>query len=136
MTDRGGNTPLEEEFMSTTPPESIHQRFLDALEARDIDQLTAIYDAEAVFVPPDAEPVRGIDAIRKHLSEMLESEPTLESETILAVRSGDTAMLRARWSLTYRSADGEVVSDRGESTEIVRLQRDGTWKCIIDSPYS
>lgn len=122
--------------MNTTPPESIHTRFLDALEARNIDELTAIYDPEAVFVPPDAEPVRGIDAIRKHLAEMLESDPRLESETILAVRSGDTAMLRARWSLTYRSPEGRVVTEQGESTEIVRLKADGTWKCIIDCPYS
>jgi uncharacterized protein (TIGR02246 family) len=122
--------------LTPTPPESIHRRFSDALEARDIDGLTAIYDSEAVFVPPGAEPVRGIEAIRNHLAEMLESDPKLDSETILAVRSGDTAMLRARWSLTYRSPDGQIVTDQGESTEIVRLQSDGTWRCIIDCPYS
>ena len=141
MSDRGGkthasNARLWEDRVSSVPPESIHQRFLEALQSRDIDRLAAIYDSEAVFVPPDAEPVRGIDAIRKHLSEMLESDPKLESETILTVRSGNTAMLRARWSLTYSSPDGQVVTDQGESTEIVRLEADGTWKCIIDLPYS
>jgi hypothetical protein len=45
-------------------------------------------------------------------------------------------MLRVRWSLTFRSPEGDEITDQGESTEIVRLQPDGTWRCIVDCPYT
>jgi hypothetical protein len=45
-------------------------------------------------------------------------------------------MLRVRWSLTFRSPEGDEITEQGESTEIVRLQPDGTWRCIIDCPYT
>jgi uncharacterized protein (TIGR02246 family) len=122
--------------VSADSPESVHRRFQEALESRDIEALTAIYEPEAVFVPGDSPPVEGIDGIRGHLEQMLASEPHLESETILAVRSGSTAMLRARWSLTFRSPEGDEITEQGESTEIVRLQPDGTWRCIIDCPHT
>ena len=62
-------------------------------------------------------------------------KPRLQTETRVTVRSGDIAMLRAKWTMVVPAPEGEV-EVTGESTEVVRLQTDGTWKCVIDNPYS
>jgi uncharacterized protein (TIGR02246 family) len=122
-------------LLTARTPEDVHHCFEQALAANDIEALVAIYEPGAVMVPEAGEVVEGIDAIRVHLEEMMAIKPRLHSETTVTVRSGNVAMLRARWTMSIPSPDGDAELS-GESTEVVRLQADGTWKCIIDNPYS
>lgn len=121
--------------VSARTPEEVHLEFERALEARDLERLTAIYEPDAVLVVEPGTTISGHAAIRTHLEEMIRGNPRLESETTVVVPAGDVAMLRARWSIRATGPDGEL-AETGESTEIVRRQADGTWKCVIDNPRS
>lgn len=130
-----GETTEEDELKAQTP-DQIHECFERALADNDIDAMMAVYEPDAVLVPEAGKTVEGADAVRRHLEEMLAMKPRLRSETTVAVRAGDIAMLRAKWTMSIPSAQGQAAEVRGESTEIVRRQRDGTWKCVIDNPFS
>ena len=122
--------------MAPRTPVEVHQRFAAALASNDIDSLVNLYEQDAVLIPEPGRWIQGRENIRANLKEMLATKPRLESETTAVVRSGDIAMLRSRWSLIGTRPDGSAVRLSGESTEIVRMQPDGTWKCVIDNPYS
>jgi uncharacterized protein (TIGR02246 family) len=121
--------------MKALEPAQIHECFEKALVAADLDALLAIYEPDAVVVPEAGQVLKGTDAIREHLAGLIAMKPQLKSETTVTVQSGDIAMLRARWTMKFVTAEGEAVVE-GESTEIVRRQSDGGWKCLIDNPYS
>ena len=121
--------------MNAQKPEDVHRCFEKALSDNDIEAMLAIYEPDAVMVPEVGKTIQGSDAIREHLSEMLAMNPRLDSETTFAVQSGDIALLRARWTMVMVTPGGEA-EVTGESTEVVRQQADGTWKCVIDNPYS
>jgi uncharacterized protein (TIGR02246 family) len=121
--------------LSVRTPAEIHERFEEALAKSDLDTLVEIYEPDAVLVPEAGKVIEGIDGIRSHLEEMLAMTPRLQSETTVTVRSGDIAMLRAKWTMLVPAPEGEIELT-GESTEVVRRQPDGTWKCVIDNPYS
>ena len=121
--------------MTARTPAEVHDRFAEALASGDVDALSALYEPGAVVVPEAGKVIEGTDAIRAHLEEMLAMKPRLQTETTVTVRSGEIAMLRAKWTMVVPATEGEVEIS-GESTEVVRQQADGTWKCVIDNPYS
>ena len=122
--------------MTAKTPVEVHRRFTEAVTSNNIDALVDLYEPDAVLVPEPGRFIQGKEHIRANLEGLLAFNPRLESETTAVVRAGDIAMLRSKWSLTGTRADGTAVHLSGESTEIVRMQSDGTWKCVIDNPYS
>ena len=122
--------------MTARTPAEVHHRFAESVAAKDLDALVDLYEPDAVMVPEPGRIIQGQEGIRKNLQELLATNPRLESETTAVVRAGEIAMLRARWSIIGTAPNGSAVHYSGESTEIVRMQADGTWKCVIDNPYS
>ena len=122
--------------MTARSPVDVHRLFAEALASNDINALADLYEPDAVLVPEPGHIIQGREHIRTHLGNLLTLKPRLESETTAVVRAGDIAMLRSKWSLIGTSDDGTAVQLSGESTEIVRMQPDGAWKCVIDNPYS
>jgi len=103
--------------------------FLDAFNRADVEALVALYEAGATLVTGSGGAV-GQEAIRKAYEHILAGGPRMELETRAAVKSGDgLSVLHASWVI-HRGSD--VV--RGTSTEVVRLQRDGSWLFVIDEP--
>jgi ketosteroid isomerase-like protein len=44
--------------------------------------------------------------------------------------------MHSQWTLKGIGPDGSAVEMEMQGTEIVRKQADGSWKFIIDNPYS
>jgi ketosteroid isomerase-like protein len=53
-----------------------------------------------------------------------------------ALASGDTALLVIDWTIDATGVDGKPLAVRGTSTDVVRRQADGSWRCIIDNPHN
>jgi ketosteroid isomerase-like protein len=45
-----------------------------------------------------------------------------------------TALASNDWTLTARAPDGEAIRQTGRSTVVMRQQRDGGWRMLIDKP--
>ena len=48
-------------------------------------------------------------------------------------RSRDLAYVRGTYEAAWKDAIGKSVSDRGKYLEVWKKQRNGDWKCIVDT---
>ena len=80
--------------------------------------------------------VTGHAAIREVLQGMIAANATGKLDAVTAVPSADgsIAFTRAKGSSTGPGPDGKPVTTPFQSIEVVRKQRDGTWRIIIDDP--
>lgn len=105
--------------------------FAAAMNAGDLEALVDLYAEDARLLPPNAEMVRGHDAIRAVYGEIIASGLEGELETIEAIAAGDIGYRVGTFA--SRTPDGTVV-DRGKYIEVWQ-KRDGEWK-IINDMYS
>ncbi len=117
--------------MSTvTTPSGMNEAFARAFNSRNIDNLTALYEENAVLQTEAGERcLHGLNAIRTELSNLLQAPGTMRSVNNYYLEHGDLALLRADWALI--GDNGEVIAS-GSSAEVVRRQQDGTWRYVID----
>jgi len=123
-------------YMPIQNLEEWHRRFSEAFNAGDLDAVMALYEPGASLVAQPGELATGAGAIRQALSAFRLMQPTLKVETQRIVQAGDIALLHGRWTLTGTGPDGNAINLAGQSSEVVRRQADGSWRCVIDNPYS
>jgi uncharacterized protein (TIGR02246 family) len=121
-------------MIDTSSPEALMRAFTERVHARDLDGLVALYEPSAVFEPQPGVAVRGRDAIRQSLAELLALRPTMVSNTLQVLRADDVALVVNEWNLTGTGPDGGEVRQRGRSADVVRRQRDGSWLVLVDKP--
>ena len=122
--------------MPTHEPQDAHARFAAAYNAGDLEGLLALYEPDAAMVPEPGRVVAGTAAIREVLEGFLALRGTIALVTGTVVRAGDLALLHGTWTLQGTGADGSPVSLGGRTSEVVRRQADGSWRYVIDDPYS
>ncbi|HIC30197.1 MAG TPA: SgcJ/EcaC family oxidoreductase [Dehalococcoidia bacterium] len=120
---------------ANTPADCNHQ-VVAAINAGDIETALSLYEAGATFVAEPGKPVTGTAGIREVLAGFLAMKPQMTIEVPIVVESGDTALMHSQWTLKGTGPDGSAVEMEMQGTEIVRKQADGSWKFIIDNPYS
>ncbi len=121
--------------MSARSPEELDRLFMDALNAGNLDALTALYEPHATLAAQPGRMVRGQAAVRETLARILASKPKISLTNKIVGQTGDIALSTARWRLTRLSPAGERVEATGDSVEVARRQPDGTWLFVIDSPW-
>jgi ketosteroid isomerase-like protein len=122
--------------MAVRAPEEMHPAFQAAFNARDLDALLALYEEGAALTPQPGVAVVGHAAIREALGGFLGLNGPITMTTKTIIPAGDLALLHAEWTLDGTGPDGNPVSLAARSSEVVRRQADGTWRYIIDNPYS
>jgi uncharacterized protein (TIGR02246 family) len=122
--------------MNKDDPAHIHILFMNAFNAGDINSLVALYEPNAVLVV-NGQPVAGQRLIRNAYENVLAGRPQMTLETRSVVIFADNlALLHGDWVLEPAPADGTAKTTRGLSTEVVRRQTDGSWRFVIDNPYT
>lgn len=122
--------------MNKKDPAHIHSLFLDAFNAGDIDSLVALYESNAVLVVA-GQPVVGQNLIRAAYDRLLARRPRMTLTTRSVLLFDDSlALLHGDWVLERAPADATGQTTRGLSTEVVRRQADGSWRFVIDNPYT
>lgn len=116
-------------------PEDLHPMFAEAFNTRDLERMLALYEPEAKLLPGSGPLRSGTTQIREVLARFLESPRTIKIETVYALRMGDIALLRARWAMSPAPEHADKPVQPSYSAEIARLQPDGRWLYIIDSPF-
>ena len=122
--------------MQRDGPTHIHILFQDAFNAGNIDSLVALYESNAVLVV-NGQPVVGQQLIRTAYEHVLARRPRMTLKTHSAVTfDSSLAVLHGDWVLEPAPADESGSTTRGLSTEVVRRQLDGSWRFVIDNPYT
>jgi uncharacterized protein (TIGR02246 family) len=118
----------------TSTAEALMRMFTDRVHAGDLEGLVALYEPSAVFEPQPGVVVRGRDAIRRALAELLALRPTMVANTLQILQADDVALVVNEWSMTGTGPHGSEVHRGGRSAGVVRRQSDGSWLVDVDKP--
>lgn len=121
--------------MSAKTPEEVQNLWGQHFNAGNIDDLTGLFEADAVFMHQPGQTVTGQAAIREKLQGWIASGMKASMQFQLALKHSNLALLFSRWTLSGTGADGKPVSMSGQTSDVVRQQADGTWKFVIDNPF-
>jgi uncharacterized protein (TIGR02246 family) len=122
--------------MPAYQPADLHNLFRAAFNCGDVDALVALYEPDATLVVSGA-PVTGADNIRTTLESWLSRKGQMQLETRVVIESRNgLAVLHGVWVISPQPGDQDSLARQGVSTEVVRRQRDGTWRFVIDSPHT
>jgi len=110
-------------------PHEMNQTFARAFNTRDIDNLMALYEENAVLRIDTEKTFAGKIVIEIELQKLLLLPGKMFSRNNFCIEHGDIALLRADHSIV--KTDGTTIFS-GSSAEVVRRQSDGSWLYIID----
>jgi uncharacterized protein (TIGR02246 family) len=120
-----------------TQPEALHRALADAFNRHDVDDLLALYDEEATLVPQPGRAAAGAKALREALSAFVSFAPRETFvETLGVLRAGELALTRSHWGLKGTQPNGAPIMLDHYGVEIMRLQKDGTWRFLVDDPFA
>src|SRR5262245_61730797 len=116
-------------------PEDVDTQFAKALNAGDLDALSAIYEPQATLMSSPGTLVTGTAAIREALAAFVAGKPRMTLTAKVVAQSGELAVTSAKWELAMTGPDGKPTQMSAQSVEVVRRQPDGTWRAVIDLPF-
>ncbi|HJY86819.1 MAG TPA: SgcJ/EcaC family oxidoreductase [Candidatus Acidoferrales bacterium] len=109
---------------------------LRAAQAKDTEGVLSCYAAEASWLPPNAPPLTGKEALRAGWSQLLASPGFAISWQITKLqvsRSGDLAYALYSYELTTQGPDAVPITDRGKDMAVWNKQPDGSWRIVADA---
>lgn len=121
-------------MMAAQTPEEVHMRWLEAINAGDLEALLPLYEPGATAVFGPGQVGTGTEAIRAGLAGLLALKPHFELRVAQVLPAGDLALLLSPWTMTATNPDGSPLNLTGTTSDVVRRQPDGTWRFIIDNP--
>jgi uncharacterized protein (TIGR02246 family) len=116
------------------PIDTVNQ-LTDAINRGDLDRAVSLYEGAAVMVAQPGRVARGSDQLREAIAGYLALKPTLKMEAREVVEAGDVALYVSRWSLRGTDPAGKPMELSGESTDVLRRQKDGRWLIVVDNPW-
>jgi uncharacterized protein (TIGR02246 family) len=104
--------------------------------AKNLDGLSGSYADDAVLMTPGGPSVKGKDAIRNGLKEMV-ADPALnlkfKADRVDVAKSGDLGYTQGTYTLTVTNpATHKPMDDHGSYVTTYRKQADGSWKAVAD----
>jgi len=125
--ERGGRNPES--------PESIHEMFEKHVNEGNLEEIARLYEDDAVLVERDGKEVSGSGAIIEFLRGLLSTGPRVRIRHMKTIDAGDVAVLLSEWHMECAAPDGSRVSDGGHTYDVVRRQKDESWKIVVDNPW-
>lgn len=122
--------------MPAQTPEQLHEAFLAAFNARDLDALVALYEPDAVLVAQPGQVASGHDQIREALAGFLALNGPIEMTHIGAIHGAGIAIVYGRWTVEGTGPDGQPLAVGGVTSDVVRRGDDGGWRFVVDNPFA
>lgn len=120
------NTKADEDSI-----QAMGARMMSAMSARDSAAIGALYAADGVDFTPGTPVAEGRDAVVKEYAGMFgtmkDLKIAMQPATVSVAQSGDMAMSRAAYDLTWTDAKGKPAKDHGHVL-IGWKKVDGAWK--------
>jgi len=121
--------------MNTVSPVRTVERLIESLNQADIETAVSLYEDDAVFFPEPGTEVKGREAIREALAELVALSPHLSAIRFLMTQTETTALYCSHWKMRVTTPDGSVIILDGSSSDVLRMQSDGRWLIAIDNPF-
>jgi uncharacterized protein (TIGR02246 family) len=106
-----------------------------AVMARDMDAILATYETDAILVTQSGQPAIGTSALRQAFQHFLALEPKITVIKQELFETGDIALHTYTWRIKGKTPDGHPIEQTGLSIIVLRKQKDGTWRMVIDNPF-
>jgi uncharacterized protein (TIGR02246 family) len=116
--------------------EEHYELYASAFNAGDADRLLELYADDAVFIPQPGQVTRGSAELKEALGGFLALKATMDLRLRGTVEGPSLAITYGAWTINGTGDDGESITMSGDSTEVVAKQPDGTWRIVLDDPYS
>jgi uncharacterized protein (TIGR02246 family) len=113
-------------------PEDINAAFAEAVNARDVDALVALYVPDGMVVNSDRSVSSGHEEIAAHARGLLELGGQITSTNEYAFVNGDVALVGARFVIEFDDGRDTIC---GRTAEVL-VRSDGGWAYLIDHPFA
>lgn len=106
------------------------EQLLKKGEAGDFDGWLGFYAEDAIVMPPNAEPIRGKEAVRQWGRPFFDQFTIKETSPIEEVEvHGDWALMRGTYDLQFiPKKEGETIQETGKFIYTLKRQTDNSWK--------
>lgn len=121
--------------MSATMPQMLHSLFVAAFNSGDLDALMALYEPGTALVTAEGVTQTGAEQLRTSFQALIGMKGKMAIDTVYVIEADGIALLRGSWSLESSAPDGAPVTMKGQSIEVARRRRDGSWRFVIDHPF-
>ncbi len=122
--------------MTARTPEECIALFVTRLNGKDLEALLDLYEPDATFVQQSGPQARGHTEIRPRLAAFLAIHAAIRMDVTRAIETArDLAVLYTDWTLTAEGPDGRPMPMSGRAVEVLRRQKDGTWKIAFDDLF-
>ena len=115
-------------------PQDVPVYFKEQFDKGNVKNLMKLYESNAVFVAQPGSQV-GADQIEGIIMQFLSFKLPIESKVRYVYEQDGIAMLITDWSMNGVGPDGKEVHMEGSASDVLRKQKDGSWKYIIDNPF-
>ncbi len=125
-------SPTEPQIRAHSPRDVI-AGFQSAFNEARIEDVLALYDAEAVLSPGRGRAVAGLAAIQAAYSAVLGLGIALHITVTSELETGtDIALVSTQWTARRANADGTRNRQSGTARLVLRRHPDGAWRILID----
>ena len=111
--------------------EDAHATLAAAFNTGDVATVMSMYDVKGIIVPEPGKPVSGKEKFEEAIKAILSVKGKMEIKTVYCLQTGDIAVGRSEWNIT----DGSEVKISAKGIEVMKQQKDGTWKIVIDQAF-
>ena len=113
-----------------------YARWVEATNARDIEQWGNFLAPEATFLPPDHPKLLTHEAIMAFYSDLF-MDPLFhldcEQESVVIAVAEDMAWSTGHCRATFSGADGKAAHDKSKWAKVWLRQPNGEWRCTMNS---
>jgi uncharacterized protein (TIGR02246 family) len=118
----------------TTPIDTVNE-LVEAINRGDLEAALALYAPGAVLVAQPGQVARGHAELRDALGRFIALKPVLRSQTQRVIEVDDVALYMGRWTLRGSDPSGQAIAMEGDSSDVLRRQRDRRWLIAVDNPW-
>jgi ketosteroid isomerase-like protein len=115
-------------------PEDMNKTFAKAHNSGDVEQMLVLYEPTAVHIASSGKIAKGLHEIKQDLLGLLQVYGYMISNNLSTIINDELALLQAHFILKERNGENVIVE--GITSEVIRKQPDGSWKYMIDRPFS
>lgn len=108
-----------------------HRALAAAYNTGDLQTVLNMYDVDGIIVAEPGKPVSGREKFEAAVRGILAIKGVMEIKTVYCLESGDVAVGRSEWSIK----DGNETKVAAKGVELLKRQKDGTWKVLIDHAF-
>ena len=108
----------------------------EAFQKGDIDTVMNSYEQNAVVIFEPNNPISKVEEIMLNFKGAASINPKFTYSDHEVFVAGDIAIHIAPWEMAGTTPDGQKVQQGGLSVAVLRKQKNGEWRMIIDNPHA